>query len=116
MPPWVWKLNATGIVAVANMLCIDLCLAVYLLLFGTDGPISGWEPQWKLDVLSVLQWPLVVLTFPIGWFDLFFPRIDSAPTLVPLFTVPLNAYFWGGIVTLIRCCKAKRNIEAAAQK
>lgn len=93
LPPWIWRLNMVGTIAVANLACFGICGIVHLYFFPSGSLRVDLEPAWKLRIDDVLTFSMLFLAFPIGWFGgLWSP---PGPPWGAVIFVPVNAYVWG---------------------
>jgi len=85
---WLRRPDRAGRIAIAIMGCIEVCALVLL-----ERQHWGFLPEWLALLAGVL---LLLLGFPCGW--LFDGSPISDPSLFPIVTLPMNAYFWGYLV------------------
>ena len=114
LPTWPWRLTTAGKIAVANMIVVVVCVAIYLALFPLHEGVPD-EPVWKHSTAHSLGFSLVVLSSPVSLI------VGSAlgPDVVAIFfpvIVPMNAYAWGyvGQKLLRRIAQHGRETESPA--
>lgn len=85
---WLKRPDRAGRIAIAIVGCMEVCALVLL-----ERRHWGFLPDSLARLAGVL---LFLLGFPCGWLVDGSPV--SEPSLFPIVTLPMNAYFWGHLV------------------